>query len=327
MGEMEYRPRGAKPHFDGEAYRRDMAKLGGNWAYAGMVTMFRQPHSHDIGGADVVFLGLPWDGSAMTRSGQRYGPRAIRDESTYVLEEMDYTLFDRIRFVDYGDVFFHNGNMFDFLDQAELVTARILESGASLLAAGGDHLIPLPIVRAFAKRLGRPLSLVHFDAHQDNWDVMPYSWGGSWARELVDEGCVDATRSVQLGIRTVEVPLYPGGGTGTVIDAEECIDAGPLAAAAKVKEIVGDEPVYLTFDADFLDASVAPACHTPWFCGPDMYWTMKFFRAVKGLNVVGADVNELCPQYEPAGGPTQLALTTVAFWETELLAAARERTR
>ena len=261
----------------------------------------------------------------MNRAGQRFGPRALRDESTYVLEEMDYTLFDRTSFVDYGDVFFHNGNMFDFLDQAERAVATILASGASLLASGGDHLIPLPIVRAFAKRLGRPLSLVHFDAHLDNWDVMPYSWGGSWARELVDEGCIDPGRSVQLGIRTVEVPLYPTVPSGTVISAEECIDDGPLAAAARVKEIVGDEPVYMTFDADFLDASVAPACHTPWFCGPDMYWTMKFFRAVAGLNVVGADVNELCPQYEPAGGPTQLALTTVAFWETELLAAARKR--
>ena len=325
MTEMDYDPKGAKPHFDRDAYVRDMAKLGGNWAFAGMVTMFRQPHTHDIDGADVVFLGLPWDGTAMTRSGQRYGPRAIRDESTYVLEEMDYTLFDRIRFVDYGDAFFHNGNMFDFLDQAEKTVATILASGASLLAAGGDHLIPLPIVRAFAKRLGRPLALVHLDAHQDNWDVMPYSWGGSWAQELVDEGCVDPARSVQLGIRTPEVPLYPAGETGTVITAEECIDEGPLAAAAKVKEIVGDEPVYLTFDADFLDASAAPACHSPSFCGPDMYWTMKFFRAVAGLNVIGADVNELCPQYEPAGGPTQLALTTVAFWETQLLAAARGR--
>lgn len=322
---MDYRPRHAKPHFDAEAYSRDMAKLGGNWSFAGMVTMFRQPHTRDIAGADVVFLGLPWDGTAMNRSGQRYGPRVIREESAYVLEEMDYTLFDRIRFLDYGDAFFHNGNTDDFLDQAERTVATILESGASLLVAGGDHLIPLPVVRAFAKRLGQPLSLVHFDAHLDNWDVMPYSWGGSWATELADEGCIDPARSVQLGIRTVDVPLYSTEAPTTVISAEQCIDDGPAAAAATVREVVGDRPAYMTFDADFLDAAVAPACHTPWFCGPDMYWTMKFFRALKGLNVVGADVNELCPQYEPAGGTTQLALTTVAFWETELLAAARER--
>ena len=156
---------------------------------------------------------------------------------------------------------------------------------------------------------------------------MPYSWGGSWGKELVDEEVCGPSHSVQLGIRTVDVPMFPDTDTATVITAEECIDQGPAAAAAKALEIVGDEPVYLTFDADFLDASVAPACRTPWFCGPDMYWTMKFFRAVAGLNVVGADVNELCPPYEPAGGPTQLALTTVAYWEIELLAAARERAR
>jgi guanidinobutyrase len=135
----------------------DVAKLGGNWAFAGMVTVFRQPHTHDIAGADVVFLGLPWDGTAMTRSGRRFGPRAIRDESTYELEEMGSTLFDRVRFVDHGHAFFHNGHLFDALDQAEHTVATILASAASLLAAGGDHLIPLPIVRAFAKRLGRPL--------------------------------------------------------------------------------------------------------------------------------------------------------------------------
>ena len=112
MTGMDYRPQGAKPHFDAESYQRDMAKLGGNWSYAGMVTMFRQPHTHDIDGADVVFLGLPWDGTAMNRSGQRFGPRAIRDESVYVLQEVDYTLFD-------------------FLDQAEKTVAMVLESGAS----------------------------------------------------------------------------------------------------------------------------------------------------------------------------------------------------
>ena len=148
---------------------------------------------------------------------------------------------------------------------------------------------------------------------------------GRWGKGLVDEGCVDPARSVQLGIRSLDVPAYPATDTATVIDNEECIDEGPAAAAAKVLEIVGDEPVYMTFDADFLDASVAPACHTPVFCGPDMYWTMRFFRGLAGLNVVGADVNELCPQYQPAGGPTQLVLTTVAFWETEVLAATRSR--
>ena len=109
----------------------------------------------------------------MNRRGSASGPARCATSSTYVLRGEDFTLFDRTRCVDYGDVFFHTGNMFDFLDQAERTVATILAAGASLLAFGGDHLIPLPIVRAYAKQLGRPLSLVHFDAHLDNWDMLP----------------------------------------------------------------------------------------------------------------------------------------------------------
>ena len=141
----------------------------------------------------------------MNRAGQRFGPRALRDESTYVLEEMDYTLFDRTRFVDYGDVFFHNGNMFDFLDQAERTVATILASGASPWSSGGDHLIPLPIVRAFAKRLGRPLSLVHFDGRLRQLGRDRRTRGAAAGlAALVDDGCIDPERSVQLVIRMVE---------------------------------------------------------------------------------------------------------------------------
>ena len=116
--------------------------------------------------------------------------------------------------------------------------------------------------------------------------------------------------------------MYAPESDSLVISGDECLDEGPLATAEKAKEVVGDNPVYMTFDADFLDASVAPACHTPCVCGPDTYWAKKFFRAIRGVNVVGADVNELCPQYEPPLGPTQLALGHVAQWELELMAHA-----
>jgi agmatinase len=326
----EYRPSGAKPHFDPRAFARDMEMMGGHFPYAGILTFFRQPHTRDLAGIDVALVGFPWDGTPMNRSGQRFGPRALRETSVYVMEEEDFTLFQRLHCVDYGDVFFHAGNLFDFLEQAEATVATILAGGAKVLTFGGDHLIPLPIVRAYAKQLGAPLSLLHFDGHFDNWDTMPYSWGGSWVAELANEGCIDLSHSVQLGIRMVgdaapDVDIYAPESEATVISGDECLEEGPLVAAEKVREVIGDRPVYLTFDADFLDASVAPACHTPCVCGPDMWWTKRFFRAVKGLDVIGADVNELCPQYEPPLGPTQLALGHVAQWELELMAAALGR--
>ena len=330
MTDMHYQPSNAKPHFDARAFARDMELIGGHFPYAGILTFFRQPHTRDLTDVDVALLGLPWDGTPMNRSGQRMGPRALRETSVYVLEEEDFTLFQRLSCVDYGDLFFHAGNMFDFLEQAQKTVGEILTAGAKVLAFGGDHMIPLPIVRAYAHHLSRPLSLVQFDGHFDNWDTFPYSWGGSWVAELAEEGCIDLSRSVQLGIRMVgdaapDVAMYAPESDAVVISADECLDEGPLAAAAKVREVVGDDPVYLTFDADFLDASVAPACHTPCVCGPDTYWTKRFFRAVRGLNVVGADVNELCPQYEPSLGPTQLALAHVAQWELGLIEHARAR--
>jgi agmatinase len=327
MTEMDYQPSHAKPHFDSAAFASDMEKVGGHFPYAGILTFFRQPHTRDLKGVDVAFLGFPWDGTPMNRSGQRFGPRALRETSVYVMQEEDFTIFDRVRCVDFGDVFFHAGNMFDFLEQAEKTVRTILEAGARVITFGGDHMIPLPIVRAYAGHLGKPLSLIHFDGHFDNWDTMPYSWGGSWVAELATEGCVDLSRSAQLGIRMVgaaapDVAMYAPESDALVISGDECLDEGPLVAAEKVKKVVGDNPAYITFDADFLDASVAPACHTPCVCGPDTYWTKKFFSAIRGVNVVGADVNELCPQYEPPLGPTQLSLGHVAQWELELMAQA-----
>jgi agmatinase len=327
MDPSDYHPKGAKPQFDRAAFVEGVEMMGGHFPYAGILTFFRQPHTRDLEGIDVAMLGLPWDGTPMNRSGQRMGPRALRETTVYVMEEEDFTLFRRLRCVDYGDLFFHAGNMFDFLDQAERVVAGILAAGAQVLSFGGDHMIPLPIVRAYAKHLGQPLSLVHFDGHFDNWDTFPYSWGGSWVTELANEGCLDLSRSVQLGIRMIEgaapeADIYAPRSDAVVISGDQCLEEGPLVAAERVREVVGENPVYLTFDADFLDASVAPACHTPCVCGPDMWWTKRFFRAVKGIDVVGADVNELCPQYEPPLGPTQLALGHVAQWELELMERA-----
>ena len=128
-----------------------------------------------------------------------------------------------------------------------------------------------------------------------------------------------------VGDAAPDAAMYAPESDALVISGDECLDEGPLAAAAKVREVVGDDPVYLTFAADFLDASVAPACHTHCARGPDTYWTKKLCCAVRGLNVVGADVNELCPQYEPPLGPTQLALGHVAQRELELIEHARAR--
>ncbi len=319
---MEYVPRDAKPGFDAAGFREMLRDgMGGHMPYAGMLTMFRQPHTQELEGVDVAFVGLPWDGTPLNRSGQRYGPRAMRETSAYVLQEQDYTLFHRLTCVDYGDVFFHTGNMFDFIDQTQKVVEEVLAGGAMTFCMGGDHLIPLPILRAYAKQRGEPVALLHFDAHRDSWDIFPYSYGGSWLEELVNEGCIDAAHSVSMGMRE---DAWPAKDDVTVIPAANCLDEGPQAIAEQVRAVIGDTPVYITFDIDFLDATVAQACHTASFCGPDMWWTRRFLKALSGLKVIGVDVNELCPHYEVPCGPSGLALTTVSAWLLELIDKGRQ---
>lgn len=207
-------------------------------------------------------------------------PRAIREASIwYGWARAPFVASGELKMVDYGDVLFHPGNLWDYLEQTEKAVTGILESGVSVFACGGDRSIPLPVVRAYGKRLGGKLSLIHFDAHSDAYaELYPYPTGGTWVNELTDEGWVDGGRSVTLGVR----PTREFGKADVFhqLGSEMILDHGPVWAAERTLEIVGDNRVYITFDPDFLDASQAPAVHTPEPLGPDMRFVIKYFNAL-----------------------------------------------
>ena len=145
--------------------------------------------------------------------------------------------------------------------------------------------------------------------------------------ELTEEGWVDGKRSVTLGVRTGNIEF----GNADVfhqLDSEAIIENGPVWTAKRVLEVVGDNLVYITFDPDFLDASQAPAVHTPEPMGPDMRFTSKLFQYLmdKGLKVIGFDVNEMIPQFEPPAGLTSMNICTVANWCLRLLMDGRKAT-
>jgi len=326
MSERRYEPQNPRPNWDADRMNAIIKTMDYQPTWGGITTAWRQPYSHDLTGMDVAFLGVPWDGTPMWRSGQRLMPRAIREASIWYGFRAPFIISGELKMVDYGDVLFHPGNLWDYLDQTEKVAGEILKSRVSVFACGGDHSIPLPLVRAYGKAFGGGLSLIHFDAHSDAYaELYPYPTGGTWVNELTEEGWVDGKRSVTLGVRTGNMEF------GKIdvfhqLDSEAIIENGPAWAAERVLEIVGDNLVYMTFDPDFLDAAQAPAVHTPEPMGPDMRFTRRLFNSLKGkgLKVIGFDISEVVPQYEPSAGLTSMNVCSVSNWCLELLLEGRK---
>jgi agmatinase len=198
---------------------------------------------------------------------------------------------------------------------------------AHLIALGGDHGATLPLLRALRRRLGRPVALVHFDAHVDTW---PDSFGqalghGSVFYRAIEEGLVDPARMVQVGIRSpVERAVWDwtlGKGV-TILDAQHVHASGPAAVAAEIVRVVGDVPAYLSFDIDALDPAFAPGTGTPEIGGLATWQAQAILRALAPLAFVGMDVMEVAPAYD-RGEITALAAATLVWEYLSLVAGMR----
>ena len=245
---------------------------------------------------------MPFDQSVTHRTGTRFGPRAIREAST--LQPYDPPFgwptnpLEDLNIVDYGDVAFDYARTSEFPDRLTDHIRGILAAGAGTVTLGGDHYITLPILRAYAERFG-PLAVIQFDAHSDLWpdDDMGRIDHGTMMYKAVRTGLVDAARSVQIGIRTVTED-YLG---VNVIDAREVHEKGAAAAVARAKEIVGDGPVYVTFDIDALDPAFAPGTGTPVWGGLASWQAAAILRGLAGIDMVGGDIVEVSPPYDTTG--------------------------
>jgi agmatinase len=295
-----------------------------------LVTFDRAEHTRDLAGADLVVLGAPFDAGAINRPGARFGPHAIRQQSIYAgaLKPI-YPWREQLtelRLVDYGDVvpIPGTGAVESLLAMTESAASQIFASGASLLSLGGDHTLPYGPVRAAAAAFG-PVALIHLDSHQDSLDsdAMPGPRmvnHGTFATELVKEGRVDSARSSQLYIRTFMD--NPGG--YAIHYAEDARQLGPEELAAQVRERVGDAPAYISFDIDAVDPAFAPGVGTPAPGGPTSSEVRRFLKSLDGLDIVGADVVELNPPYDPAQ-TTAILAAFLCFDLLHLMASARGR--
>lgn len=306
--------------------------------FAGIATFMRLPYlSLDDPRTQQVQIGLfgvPWDGGTTNRAGARHGPRQMRDLSTLarnVNRASGLSPFELCRCADLGDTAVNPVDLVDTLQRVESFVAQLHAKGIVPLVAGGDHLITLPVMRAIAK--GRPLGMVHFDAHTDTWDR--YFGGSKYThgtpfRRAIEEGLLDPRRTVQIGIRGA---LYNdtenewGTKQGVrVIDIDEYHRLGVAGVLAEARRVVGDGPTYVSFDVDFLDPVYAPGTGTPEIGGASTYDAQQLVRGLQGLNLVGGDVVEVSPPFDPSGN-TALVGMTMMFEILCVLADAHQRRR
>jgi agmatinase len=295
--------------------------------YAGVQTFLDMPHQAGLKDVDIALIGVPFDLGVYNRAGARRGPKAIRNVAMFG----SFNHYHKIspsalcRIADVGDVpLEHRYHLEEGLGDIETYFHQTMDAGIVPLAAGGDHSITHPILKAVGRKA--PLGLVHVDAHcdTDGWMGNSRFYHGAPFRNAVLDGVLDPDRTIQIGIRGPAEPVwefsYQSG--MTVIHIEEFVEMGVDEVVSKAREVVGDAPTYISFDVDGLDPAYAPGTGTPEVGGLTTREAQALIRGLRGLNLVGGDVVEVAPQYDPTTN-TARAAAQMMFEILCLLAEAR----
>ncbi|MCI9618563.1 MAG: agmatinase [Dorea sp.] len=299
--------------------------------FCNMGTFMRMTKVDSAKGLDFAIAGAPFDTASSFRSGSRFGPNAIRNISAMMKPNnviLQVNIMENLKGGDIGDFNVTPGYIHPTYDAIEAGVAGILEENAVPIVLGGDHSITLAELRAVAKKYG-PVALVHFDSHSDLCDEVfgqKYNHGTPF-RRAIEEGLIDPAHSIQIGMR------------GSLYDPNEhkmAADLGMLLIPAhKVREMgfealirtamerVGDKPVFLTFDIDFVDPAYAPGTGTPEVAGFTSYESLSLVRAIKDMNFVGFDIVEVLPAYD-SGEVTAYLAANIVFEYLSILAAKKK---
>ena len=316
----------AKTQVDQAFTRTELRGLSFENAFAGAPSCLRRRYTKDMTGADLVITGIPFDQGVTHRPGTRFGPRAIREASS--LQPFDapygwgYDPLSELGIVDAGDMAFDYAHTPSFPDRVTAHIGGIINAGPGTIALGGDHFVTLPILRAYAEKYG-PVALIQFDAHSDTWvdDDPARIDHGTFLYKAIREGIVAPETTVSLGIRT-DNPDTLG---VTIIDAPSIHRDGIDAALDRARAVVGQRPCYITFDIDALDPAFAPGTGTPVWGGLASWQAAALLRGLAGINLVGGDVVEVSPPYDPTG-ITAIAGAHVAMDLVSLYGWTRRRT-
>jgi agmatinase len=299
--------------------------------FSGVRTFMRLPNLQDLENADAAIVGAPFDTGASFRVGARFGPEGIRSVSHLLRPynpSQDVSIFDHISVIDYGDVSVVPGFIEESYEKIGKGLKKIHDAGVVPIVLGGDHSIALPELRAAAAVQG-PLALVQFDSHADTWDAYfgkKYNHGTVF-RRAVEEGLLDPSRSIQVGMRG---PLYEAGDLGAsrelgfeLLTTDEIREIGVRETAERVRGRVGGAKAFVSFDVDFVDPAYAPGTGTPEIGGFTSREAQEFVRGLAGLDVAGCDVVEVYPQYDGPGQITSLLAANVAYEFLALVAGGK----
>ena len=289
--------------------------------FAGVPTFMRLPHvSLDearIKDVEIGIIGVPWDSGTTNRPGPRHGPRQLRDASTMIRAEHPVSgvrPYERANCADLGDVSINPADIEDSMNRITAFYNKVLGKGIKPLTAGGDHLTSLPVLRALADKA--PLGMIHFDSHTDlfhsYFDGTMFTHGTPF-RRAVEENLLDPNRVVQIGIRgtqydTEDLDFAKSVGI-RVIKIEEFFDRGIQDVMAEAREIVGEKETYVSYDIDFIDPAFAPGTGTPEVGGPNSYEALKVVRELTGIKIVGADMVEVSPPFDPSSNTAFLGVS------------------
>jgi guanidinobutyrase len=278
--------------------------------------MFRLPSQANANGLDVAIAGVGLDIGTSNRTGARFGPRQIRNESVMVRPYGMATgaaPFDSFQVADVGDVALNSFDLLKSIDIIEKFYAEILRHGAKPATVGGDHTITLPILRAIHKKHGA-VAMVHVDAHAD---INDHQFGeriahGTIFRRAIEEKLIDPKYMVQIGLRTTGYSAddfdWSRNQGVRVVTAEDCWYKSLAPLMAEVRDQIGpDRPTYLSFDIDGLDPSVAPGTGTPEPGGLMASQGVEIIRGCFGLDLIGCDLVEVSPPYDTSGNTALLA--------------------
>ena len=224
---------------------------------------------------------------------------------------------EELSIVDYGDI---DIVPVDIKASMQAITGEIkaiLEAGPTVVALGGDHSVSLPLLRAHARKYG-PLAVIHFDSHPDTWDFEypghPYSHATPF-RRAIEEGLIDTQAYIQAGIRgSTSGPddLVHARQLGArLISMEAAFHMGIEALIETIRDTVSDRPAYISLDIDALDPAFAPGTGTPEVGGFSSFQMLQILRGLRGLNLVGFDLVEVCPAYDPSEITSILAANLV----------------
>jgi guanidinobutyrase len=285
--------------------------LGGNQMprFGGPATMMRLPVQTGADGLDACFVGIPMDVGTSNRAGTRHGPRQIRAESCLIRPYNMATRaapFDSLMVADIGDVAIDTFNLPKCMDIITNAYRSIIATGCRPLTLGGDHTLTYPVLRAVAEKYG-PIGLIHVDAHADiNENMFGEKIAhGTPFRRAVEDKLLDTKRCIQIGLRATGYAAddfdWPRRQGFRVVQAEECWHKSLTPLMDEVRRQMGKGPVYLSFDIDSLDPAFAPGTGTPEIGGLTTIQGLEIIRGCWGLDLVGCDLVEVSPPYDPSG--------------------------